>query len=287
MLGTALLSFSLQSALAVAPPSPDGIRESVSFYASFDERIAGDFGGRSLKPRIRHDHETTKGRYVYSDGIPADAFRIVEGGIHGGSLEATAVPPRRGRLFFPAKGNLPFNASGWSGSVSFWLQCNPDTMLKTRFCDPVQITERRAGDGGLWIDFPDSKPRDLRLGAFRALEPGEKSVKESDPQAPLIRVRRIGFQENEWHHLAMTWRNLDTGRADAHVTLFIDGKRIGALADRDIAMKWNLDRTGIYFAVGLIGRLDELAVFKRELTADEIGLLHRNPGLLGSLAAKK
>ena len=40
--------------------------------------------------------------------------------------------------------------------ASFWINTNPDTMLKTRFCDPLQITQKRAGDGGLWIDFPDT-----------------------------------------------------------------------------------------------------------------------------------
>jgi len=181
-------------------------------------------------------------------------------------------------------GFLAYQAGGWGSSVSFWLKTNPDTMLKLRFCDPIQITQKRAADGALWVDFPDTKPRDLRLGAFTSLGPGEKPVKESDPAAPLIHVRKIGFKEGEWHHIVMTWRNVDSGKPDANVALWIVGRRIGELTNRDIAMKWDIKQTCIYVAVGLIGRLDELALFSRALTDEEIRSLSRDAGFVSKLA---
>lgn len=274
------------SVASFAHPSlaEDALQKSLSFYASFDKQITGDSGGWELGVSTRSDDPEKKGSYLIREGFPQEAFRIVAGGKHGGCLEAVKVLPRRGRLLFPAKGNIGFRPGGWSGSVSFWLKTNPDTMLKSRFCDPIQITQKRAHDGALWIDFPDSKPRDLRLGAFTALNEGEKPLKESDPLAPLIRVKKIGFQEDEWHHLAMTWRNLDSGKDDATVALWIDGKRSGELKDRNIAMKWDVEKAGIYFAVGLIGQMDELAIFRRELTPAEVASLHKDAGLVSRLA---
>src|SRR5262249_32318084 len=46
---------------------------------------------------------------------------------------------------------------------------------------------------------------------------------------------------------------------------------------------WDLDRTGIYVAVNFIGLLDELALFNRPLTAEEVARLHSAPGLLAPL----
>ena len=260
------------------------LTKSVTFYASFDQTLRGDIGNGQITPSTRYDRPNEKGTYDIEKGFPAHAFRIAKSrGIQGGALEGTDVLPNRGRIFFPAKGNLPFKPDGWSGSISVWLKTNPNTMLKTPYCDPVQITEKRAGDGGLWIDFPNTKPRDFRLGAFRALAPGEKPAKESNPDAPLIRIKEIGFKFDDWHHVAMTWQNFDSGKANASASLFIDGKKIGSLEKRDIAMRWDLERTGIYVAVNYIGLLDELAIFDRSLTDSEIHQLRDNPSLLAKI----
>jgi hypothetical protein len=282
----ALIFGGLAGFLASDLRAADSILDSVSFYASFDEHLAGDFGGGSLSLSTRSDDPKNKGRYIVKSGYPKEAFRIVPSGVHGGALEAVDVLPNRGRLFFPAKGNIAFKPTGWNGSVSFWLKTNPDTMLKTKYCDPIQITQKRAHNGALWVDFPDTKPRDLRLGAFTSLAVGEAPLKEFNPAAPLIRVKNIGFKEDEWHHIVMTWQNVDSGKRDARVSLWIDGQRSGEVSKRDIAMKWDLERTGIYVAVSLIGQLDELAIFDRELTKAEIGSLFRDAGLLSKVGKR-
>ena len=48
-------------------------------------------------------------------------------------------------------------------------------------------------------------------------------------------------------------------------------------------MDWELERGGIYIAVNFIGLIDELALFQRALTADEVTRLHAKPGLIGAL----
>lgn len=260
------------------------LREAATFYASFDESVAGDFGRGGLQASTRSDHPTQQGAFVFEPGFDARVFRIAPGrGVSGAALEVLDVLPRRGRLFFPAQGNLAYQPGGWSGTASFWINTDPNRLLKTPFCDPLQITQKGANNGGLWIDFPDVRPRDMRLGAFPGVPDGTTPLAESDPRVPLVAVKNIGYESGQWHHVAFTWENFDTGQPNAKVSLYLEGKPAGELTGRELGMRWELDKTGIYVAVNYIGLLDELALFRRPLSAEEIALLHREPGLLAGL----
>jgi hypothetical protein len=263
------------------------LAKAVSFYASFDSAVKGDFGGGEVTPSTRFNHKTEKGAFVFEKGFPQSAFRIAPGkGIAGGALEAVDVLPDNGRIFFPAKGNIAYKKGGWNGALSMWINHDPDTQLKTGFCDPVQITQKGAGNGGIWFDFNDAKPnRNLRMGAFPAVEEGKPPIKESrEAFSPMIWVDRPGFKVGDWHHVALVWRNFDSGKNDASAALYIDGKLMGEIKkDYPISMDWDLDRTGIYVAVSYIGLLDEFALFNRALTEEEIGILRSQPALLSSL----
>lgn len=279
----ALLMTSVSSSLAAE--GEDALRRAVSFYASFDEEVRGDFGGGGLKVSTRFDHPTNKGEFVFEPGFDAKVFRIAKGqgvsGKNGGALEAVDVLPRRGRIYFPMKGNLAFTPGGWGGAVSLWINTDPNTLIKSPFCDPIQITEKGANNGGLWLDFPDLKPRDMRLGAFPAVADGKTPMLESDTAAPLVWMKNVGFKSGKWHHLVMSWKNFDTGKPNAEAALYVDGKLIGRLEGRDLAMNWNINKGGIYVAVNYIGLLDELALFNRPLDEGEILLLRDKPDWLG------
>ena len=266
----------------------NAVRKAVTFYASFDDEVKGDFGGGQLTFDTRTNHPTEKGKYVVEKGFSEKAFRVAKNkGIAGGAVEAVDVLPKNGRIFVPAKGNLAYKTDGWAGSVSMWCSSNPDTMLKTSFCDPIQITQKGANNGGLWFDFNDAKPRDLRHGAFPAVPDGKKGIGEDDPNAPMVRVPKIGWKEGEWHHVVLTWENLDTGKDDAATSLYIDGKRLGQVKGKAIAMGWDIDKAGIYVAINYIGLLDEFAVFDRALTAAEVVALQKEPALLAALKKPK
>ncbi len=275
-------SFSVRDA---AKENAEAIRKAATFYASFDKELRGDFGGGTLTPSTRYPKPKEKGKFTVEKGLPGQALRIAKDkGIAGGALDCTAVLPRGGRPFFPAKGNLAYRKGGWGGSASVWVKTDADGMIKSRFCDPLQITDKNYNDGAIWFDFNDKKPRrDLRMGIFTALTAGKKAVGEDDPKAPLVWVRQVGWKADEWHHVVMTWRNFDTGKADAQAALYIDGKRVGVVKDQAIAMNWDVDEARVFFALGYVGLLDELALFNRELTEAEVKLLHKTPGLLAGL----
>lgn len=268
-------------ALVAQKPEEAALRKAVLLYASFDEAVKADIAGGERTLFTRVNHATEKGKFEFEPGFDEKVFRIAKGkGIHGGALEPVDVLPRNGRIGFPAKGNIGFRKGGWGGAVSMWINTDPNQLIKTRFCDPVQITQKGANDGGIWFDFNDAKPRDLRMGVFPAVTKGQKPLKEEDPAAPMVRVPGVPFKSGEWHHVLLSWRNFDTGKNDAHAELWIDGKRLGAVADRAIAMDWEIERAGIYVAINYLGLLDELAVFSRPLSAAEVALLHQKPGLL-------
>ena len=284
----ALVAWLGAGAAGATEPGDDALRKAVSFYASFDEQVKGDFGGGELTLSTRYNHPTEQGKFVFEKGFDAKVFRIAAGkGIHGGALEVVDVLPRNGRIFFPAKGNLAYKRDGWGGAVSVWINTDPDKLLKTKFCDPVQITQRGANDGGIWFDFNDARPRDLRMGLFPAVAPGEKPLPESNPKAPMMWVKGVGFKAGDWHHVVVSWNGLDSGKKDAKADLYIDGKHRGSIQDRELAMKWELDQTGIYVAVNFIGLLDEFALFERPLTQAEVTRLFEQPGCLAALKKKK
>src|SRR5438105_742301 len=222
------------------------LRRAVTLYASFDEVVKADLGRGERTISTRFNHPTEQGKFIFEKGFDAKVFRIARGkGIHSGALEVVDVLPRNGRIFFPAKGNLAYKPGGWGGAVSVWINTDPDKLLKTKFCDPVQITQRGANDGGIWFDFNDAKPRDLRMGLFPAVAAGQKPLPESDPMAPMAWVKGVGFKAGEWHHVVLSWDRLDTGKKDAKADLYIDGKHRGAVQDRELAMNWDMDQTGV------------------------------------------
>jgi hypothetical protein len=263
------------------------LRKKVTVYASFDEAVRADFGGGERTFSTRTNHPTKKGEFVFKKGFDDNVFSVAKDkGISGGALEVSDVLDDNGRIFLPAKGNIAFKKGGWGGAVSMWVNTDPNELLKTPFCDPVQITQKGANNGGIWFDFNNAKPRDLRMGVFPAVPPNKKGVSESDENAPMVRVPRVLFKQGKWHHVAITWENFDTGKDNAVATLYINAKKIGQVKDRAIAMDWDIDKAGIYVAVNYVGLIDEFAVFNQALTTTEISLLHGQPGVLSKLAKK-
>jgi hypothetical protein len=251
----------------------DSLKKAVTFYASFDESLKPEVGVGAIKTRFGDPKDPKK--LIFEDGHNKDIYKIAKKGIAGGCLECTDVLPNRGRFFYPVKGNLAFKKGGWGGACSMWINMDP-AALKLQFCDPVQITQKGANNGGIWFDFNDAKPRDLRMGMFPAVPDGKTGAKESDVDAPMVWVKRVAFKSGEWRHVVMSWDNID----NAIATLYIDGKKIGDVKDRAIAMDWDIEKAGVYTAVGYTGLLDEMALFNRALTQEEVTALFRTPGLL-------
>src|SRR5689334_18666657 len=64
------------------------VHKAVTFYASFDEAVRGDFGKGGLELSTRSEHPTEKGKFIFESDFDDQVFKIAAGkGISGGALE--------------------------------------------------------------------------------------------------------------------------------------------------------------------------------------------------------
>ena len=182
-------------------------------------------------------------------------------------------------VFFQGAQSVPYHASDWSGTVSFWLSADPQGELEPGFCDPVQITPRAWNDAAFFVEFekrPESIP--FRLGAYADLlvwNPTKRPFADiPGSERPLITVDNPPFSRGKWTHVLFTFERFNSGKPDGVVRLYLDGTRRGELSGRQQTFTWDPPNVAIMLGLGYIGLLDELAVFNRVLTDDEIRRLH-------------
>lgn len=272
---------------AHADQNIDRLLGAVTCYASFDQSLAADFGRGDLSLWTRYDHPSEPGKTTARNEADPKYVHIVPHAAAGaGSLHFRDVIPNNGFLFFRAGEKLAVKPGGWGGAASVWIQTDPERHLKTPHCDPLQIVHKRYFDGAIWCDFDSDKPRDLRLGMFPSLKPGEKgppTIPES--QQPIARAKDPPFAPERWHHLALVWDYVDAP-APAIAELYLDGKRIAKLDNEPVRMQWNLDQVRFFLGAALVGHLDEAALFSRSLSSSEVRLLAKHPALLAPLKGR-
>lgn len=259
-----------------AQPEPVPAFSGLTLFASFDNSTSADFAVGDDRIYTWTDRGTDASR----PGLPPGDVtrRLSEGGRVGGCLEFT--DEESPWVFFNASKNLAYSDEDWSGSVSLWLQCDPVDGLAPGYCDPIQITPRQWNDAAFFLDFnKEGTPRDFRLGAFADLtvwNPDGSVVPESD--RPLLKAVDPQFALDRWTHVVFTWDGYNTGSKSAKTTLFIDGRRNGALTDWNQRFTWESDETArVLLGLHFIGKIDELALFDRALSAEEAHQLYSNP----------
>lgn len=179
-------------------------------------------------------------------------------------------------VFYKTQGNIPFDPKNWSGTLSFWLQLDPEQDLEPGFCDPIQLTDKAYNDSAIWVDFTkDEKPRHFRLGVFGALKewnptdmPPDKNPKFNNR---LVVVKRPPFARGKWTHVAVTYAHLGSGKGEAK--LYLDGKLQGDAPTISEAFEWDGAKGALRLGVNYVGLIDDVAIFKRPLTAQEIEAL--------------
>jgi hypothetical protein len=95
---------------------------------------------------------------------------------------------------------------------------------------------------------------------------------------PLVSVNDPPFARSRWTHVVFTFEQFNTGRSDGVARLYLDGAPAGALTARQQTFTWNPGDTLIALGLNYIGLLDELSIFNRALTGEEIRTLHALPG---------
>lgn len=243
------------------------------FRASFDRGLEADVGGGDRKlywaPKMEVPPKTS------AVGLPPNGIvtHEKEGGVTGGYLKFQKKAPEM--VFFHAKGNMPYEKSNWSGTVSFWLKLTPDEELEPGFTDPIQITDKAWNKSAFFVEFSkDEVPREFRLGVYADFEVWNPENKKWEDIAmaekPLAPVVRPPFTREKWTHVAFTFENFNTGKPNGVARLYLNGEQRAILKERTQTFTWDYEKALIMLGLSYVGDFDELAIYDRALTASAI-----------------
>jgi hypothetical protein len=201
-------------------------------------------------------------------------------GLEGSGVEHAKGAGRKGdALKFPVKNTKAVyfkalnNFSPKEGTISFWLKLDPDQDLAPGFCDPIQVTDKAYNNSAIWVDFTkDDKPRHFRLGVFGALKAWNPTNVDSDKNPDfgnrLVVVKKAPFTREKWTNVAIVYTGLGTPGGAA--TLYLNGEAQGSNNTIKEVFDWEMANTTIRLGVNYVGLMDDVAAFRRPLTAKEV-----------------
>ena len=257
-------------------PLDASLRQALTFHASFDTDAAADHaaGDRTLyhAPSLDRRNDTTAGLPATGEVVLAASPGRPGQALH---FKKTKAP----LMLFKADKNFPRPAPGWAGTVSFWLSVDPATDLDEGFCDPIQLTSKKWDDAALFVEFEKRAAGiPFRLGAYADTPvwnpQGRKWEDIPAADKPLLAVDNPPFAKNTWTHIAFTIDRFNTGHPDGSARLYLNGQPAGHLGPRTQTFTWDPDRAIIMLGVSYAGLFDDLALFNRALTPQEIARLH-------------
>ncbi len=266
-------------------PSTAPLSEALTFHASFDQGPDADFArGDKLiytAPAFDKRDEATPGI-----GNPDVEF-VADAGRFGAALRFNKKNTQG--IFYKAENHVTYTPQDWSGTASFWLNLTPAEDLEPGYCDPIQITDVRYNDAAVWVDFTKDNPRQFRLGVFGDLEVWNPENLESD-QNPgflnrLVVVEELPFEHGQWTHVVITFSGLGS-ESGGTAKLYLNGRLQGTTPNIGEPFTWDLSLAQIRVGVNYAGMYDELALFDRPLTDEEVKTLHELEGGVAALYPK-
>jgi len=279
-----LLAFSLVSSCATAAD----LRDALLLHASFDGKLDADFaaGDATLF------HSPNGSRADAKPGLPDGGLVVHEKGAgkFGDALHFTKK--MRPVVFFRGAKNLGYSTSAWSGAVSFWLRLDPDKDLEPGYCDPLQFVAQGWDEGNMFVEFSkDHTPRHFRyaiLPVKKSWNPTNRGWEEiPDAERPMVAVTKPRFTRERWTHVVFCFGNINSGKKDGFGRLYLDGVAQGEFKDWLIPFNWEVEKSALTLGLSYVGRLDDLAVFNRPLTAEEVRAVFESKDGIRSLPEVK
>lgn len=273
-LNLALGAIVFSGAVRASEPEPKdlkaGLAKALTLHASFDEGLGADFSKGDKTSYIAKGKELVK-------ATPTPEVKLdPKGGRFGGALHFTKKSNHRPS--FKDAGVLGYNDKSWSATVSVWLRLTPDADLEPGYCDPVQIIGDDYNKGFLFLEWSKDKPRFFRY-AIRPLQHiwNPKNRQWDDIPAkerPMVQVEKSPFSRDKWTHVVFTLENVNDKTKMQSGRLYIDGKLQGSIEKWDLTFGWNPARVLLVLGASYVGHMDDLAVFNRGLTEDEVRELY-------------
>jgi Concanavalin A-like lectin/glucanases superfamily len=253
----------------------DALRTALTFHASFDQAVDGDF---ALGDKRLYTATSYKKRDDAKPGLHHPDITLAAGtGRFGGALKFAKKNTKA--VYYAAARNVAYQPSNWNGTVSFWLSLDPETDLEPGYCDPIQVTDEDYNDAALWVDFTkDDKPRHFRLGVFGDLKSWNPKDVPPDKNpgflGRLVVVNKTPFARGRWTHVVITHQALSSAKGGV-ASLYLDGVLQGKTPIISEPFGWDLERAAIRLGVNYVGLFDDLSLFNRELSGQEVKALHQ------------
>jgi hypothetical protein len=252
-----------------------GLADSLTFYASFDDGTDADFGRGDR--RIYTAADLTRKDVV--EGEQAEQVELAEQGKWGKSLRFGAKSQQV--VFYRGADNVhwPPAPQAFAGTVSLWMSLAPDQDLAPGYVDPLQITDKEWNNACLFLDFTkDERPRHFRLGVFSDYAFWNPEDRAWDA----IPVAERPMAGDQWTHVVIAFRDFNLPDKPGVATLYLNGRPQGNL-QKPQKFAWDPAQLAIILGIYYTGRMDDLAIFNRELTAEEVRTVFRSDTSLKSL----
>jgi hypothetical protein len=260
--------------LPTAVAGSEALRQALTLHASFDVGLEADFSRGDTACTVQQGGATVP-------AAPNDDVRIAPGaGRFGNALHFTRKSTYRPQ--FQNRGVLNYNDHTWSATVSVWLRLDPDRDLEPGYCDPVQIVGDDAKKGFIFLEWSkDHSPRHFRYAIRPRLElwnPRNLGWEELPvEQRPMVVVERAPFGRDVWTHAVFTLENVNHPSQPPEGRLYLNGKLQGKIENWDLRLGWDPAQVRLVLGAAYVGYMDDLAVFTRALTEEEVHQLYLLP----------
>jgi Domain of Unknown Function (DUF1080)/Concanavalin A-like lectin/glucanases superfamily len=256
---------------AAEAESRANLAKALTLHASFDKGLDADYARGDKTSYVVQGKDLVK-------TAPTDEVKLApEAGRFGGSLHFTKK--NNLRPAFKDAGVLGYNDKHWSATVSIWLRLNPDEDLEPGYCDPVQIVGDDSKKGFIFMEWSkDETPRYFRYAIrplFHIWNPDNVQWDQIPfGKRPMVQVERAPFSRDAWTHAVFTLENINDKEKPQVGRLYLNGKRQGAIEKWDLTFGWDPARVLLVLGASYVGHVDDLAVFNRALTDDEVKQLY-------------
>ena len=260
------------------PASGDQVTASLAsaltFHASFDHGANADFAlgdPQAYTAMVPMGALVTEG----TPGITGDSLSIKQGaGKYGAALAFTQ--PSDAILFYKAAQNVTYSPEQFRGTASFWMRVDP-AEIGGQYADPFQLTDKIFSDDCIWIDFTKNDvPSDFRLGVFgdrKSWDPTNMQAFSKEFYWRLAKVTEPPFAKDRWTHVVVTWDGLNDSQS-GRARLYFDTEYQEASGIIRERFNWEVEKATIRLGTGpFVGYMDDIALFSRALTPDEIRTL--------------
>jgi hypothetical protein len=251
----------------------------LTFHASFDGGVDADF---ALGDKQAYTAVLPMGEIV-TDGTPGitdSTISIATGaGKYGDALAFTQ--PSDAILFYKAEKNVAYSPEQFRGTASFSMRVDP-AEIGGQYADPFQLTDKIFSDDCIWIDFTkNDDPSDFRLGVFgdrKTWDPTGKQAFSKEFYWRLAKITEPPFAKDRWTHIVVTWDGInDSQRGRARLYFNAEYQEASGIIREHF--NWDVSKATIRLGTGpFVGLIDDLALFNRALTPEEIRALYELEG---------